>query len=79
MNIARGVGGRSLLGPLRQAATAQALKVVNKRKNDSRAILRFAMAYGAACLIQLASSVALATHPARSVPSRRRRRLSSNA
>jgi hypothetical protein len=61
---ARGVGGRSLLGPLRLAATAQVLKVHSDEKVLIRAVLRFATAFGAARLMQRASAVALAAHPA---------------
>jgi hypothetical protein len=54
MNTFRGVGGRFLLGPLRRTATAQALMSWVKNNGHSRAVLRFATAYGAARLIQRA-------------------------
>jgi hypothetical protein len=63
MNTARGVGGRSLLGPLRRAATAQALRVRSPDRAHSRAVLRVATACGAARLHQRASPSLLPPTP----------------
>jgi hypothetical protein len=53
--ITREVGGRSLLGPLRRSATAQAIRVRSVDRAHSRAVLRFATASGAPRVHQRAS------------------------
>jgi hypothetical protein len=73
MNTVRGVGGRFLLGPLRRAATAQAVIVINEPPSPHpRSLSRCYGPSGEARLHQRASSVALAAHPARWVHLRKR-------
>jgi hypothetical protein len=63
MNTAREVGGRSLLGPLRRAATAQVRRARMLERAQIRAALRFATACGAARLDQRAYSSLLPPTP----------------
>jgi hypothetical protein len=65
MNTVRGVGGRFLLGPLRQAATAQALMAIHEQQCPHRRSP--SLCYGLRCGPPHSAglSVALAAHPAR--------------
>jgi hypothetical protein len=67
INFARGVGGRFLLGPLRRAATAQALNVVEEQQSPH--LRSPSLCYGLRCNPPPSAglSVALAAHPARCV------------
>ncbi len=78
MNTARGVGGRFLLGPLRQAATAQVLNVVKEQQSTQPRSP--SLCYGLRCSPPPSAglSVALAAHPARWVQLRERERRRSN-